>query len=170
MGEKEKNFSDRMELRHIIRNISHMDRMHHCCIEKRVQQLGIHRSQHMILMYLAHNEQVSSQKELAKVFHVSTAAMANTMKSLEKSGYICRVADETDTRKNIINITEKGRSIVEISKKEFDAVDKEMFKGVTKEQLKVFCEVLDICKGNLQGLAGAETEEQIIKCERMEQK
>ena len=45
-----------------------------------------------------------------------------------------------------------------------------MFKGVTKEQLKVFCEVLDICKGNLQELDGAETEEQILKCERMEQK
>ncbi|MBR6638212.1 MAG: hypothetical protein IKK96_05075, partial [Lachnospiraceae bacterium] len=78
--------------------------------------------------------------------------------------------DETDTRRNIINITEKGRSIVEISKNEFEAVDKEMFKGVTKEQLKVFCEVLDICKSNLQGLDGAESDEQILKCERMEQK
>ena len=89
---------------------------------------------------------------------------------LEKSGYICRVADKEDTRKNIVNITEKGRSIVESSKIEFDAVDKEMFKGITEEQLKVFCEVLDICKSNLQGLDGAESDEQILKCERMEQK
>ena len=170
MGDREQRVSDRMELRHIIRSIACTDRMHHCCIEKRVQQLGIHRSQHMILMYLAHNEQVPSQKELAKVFNVSTAAIANTMKSLEKSGYICRVADKEDTRKNIVNITEKGRSIVESSKIEFDAVDKEMFKGVTEEQLKVFCEVLDICKSNLQGLDGAESDEQILKCERMEQK
>lgn len=170
MKDKENITPEKRELRHIIRSIACTDRMHHCCIEKRIQQLGIHRSQHMILMYLAHHEQVPSQKELAKVFNVSTAAIANTMKSLEKSGYICRVVDKEDTRKNIVNITEKGRSIVESSKIEFDAVDKEMFKGVTEEQLKVFCEVLDICKSNLQGLDGAESDEQILKCERMEQK
>jgi len=158
------------ELRHIIRSISHTDRMHHCSIEKRVQALGIHRSQHMILMYLARNEQVPSQKELAKVFNVSTAAIANTMKNLEKSGYICRMADEDDTRKNIINITEKGRRIVEISRNEFDTVDRAMFKGVTDEQIKVFCDVLDILKGNLKQLEEVEYDEQIKKSERKDEK
>lgn len=168
MEGSERIFSEDMELRYIIRSIAHADRMHHCCIEKRIQQLGIHRSQHMILMYLAHNEQVSSQKELAKVFHVSTAAIANTIKNLEKNGYICRITDEEDTRKNIINITPKGREIVEISKNEFDAVDKEMFKGVTNEQLVGFCKVLDMCMDNLSKLDGLENDEQNMKEERME--
>lgn len=168
MGDnKEKNQAN-TELRHIIKSMSHTDRMHHCCIEKRIQQLGIHRNQHMILMYLAHNEQVPSQKELARVFNVSTAAIANTMKNLEKGGYICRAADEEDTRKNIIKITEKGRNIVEISKNEFDAVDKEMFKGITEEQLEVFCEVMDALKSNLCRLEQADSDEHILKNERME--
>ena len=170
MDDKEKITSEKPELRHIIRSISHTDRMHHYCIEKRIQQLGIHRSQHMILMYLARNDKVPSQNELAEEFHVSKAAIANTMKSLEKSGYICRVADEADTRKNIINITDKGRSIVEMSRKEFDAVDKAMFNGITEEQLEVFCEVLDMLRNNLRGLEGAESDEQILKNERMGQK
>ena len=168
MDNKDGKAFERPELRHIIRSISQTDRMHHCCIDKRVQELGIHRSQHMILMYLARNDTVPSQKELADEFHVSKAAIANTMKHLEKSGYICRVTDEEDTRKNIINITEKGRNIVEMSRSEFDAVDREMFKGITDEQMRVFCEVLDICKGNLRHLEGAESDEQILKSERME--
>ncbi len=170
MENKEKKASNKIEFRHIIRSIAHTDRMHHCCIEKRVQQLGIHRSQHMILMYLARNEQVPSQKELAEVFHVSKAAIANTMKNLEKSGYICRVTDEEDTRKNIINITEKGRSIVEMSRNEFDVVDKAMFQGVTQEQIDIFCEVLDTFKSNLRKLEGVDSDEQILKDERMGQK
>lgn len=170
MEDRDNSTQGKPELRHIIRSIAYTDRMHRCCIDKRVQELGIHRSQHMILMYLARNEQVPSQKELAEVFHVSKAAMANTMKSLEKSGYICRVVDEEDTRKNIINITEKGRNIVEMSKNEFDIVDKAMFEGITQEKIDVFCEVLDIFKSNLRKLEGVDSDEQILKDERMEQK
>lgn len=170
MGDNKENGQGKTELRHIIKNMSHTDRMHHSCIERRIQQMGIHRSQHMILMYLAHNAQVSSQKELAGVFNVSTAAIANTMKTLERNGYICRVSDEEDTRKNIISITEKGRDIVEMTTMEFEAVDREMFKGITEEQLENFCNVLEILRSNLQKMGCEVTEEHILKNERMRDK
>ncbi|MBQ9765284.1 MAG: MarR family transcriptional regulator [Lachnospiraceae bacterium] len=136
------------ELRMMIRKLSYTDRLHHSCIEKNVQELGIHRNQHMILMYLSNNE-VESQKAIAEKFNISTAAVATTLKTLEKNGYIMRAACEDDTRKNNIAITEKGIAVIETSKKKFDIVDKEMVKGISREQFDTFCEILELFQNNL---------------------
>ena len=145
------------ELRMVIRKLSYTDRLHHCCVEKYVQKLGIHRNRHMILMYLS-REQVESQKEIAEKFHISTAAVANTLKSLEKSGYILRAACEDDTRRNIISITKKGRSVIDASRKYFDFVDNAMAEGITRKQLDAFYEVLDIFQENLKNISQADTD------------
>ena len=61
------------------------DRMHRKCFEKLVSQLGIHRSQHFMLMSIG-RENISSQKELAE-------RMNNfTPKTKELSGYLKRYA------------------------------------------------------------------------------
>lgn len=148
------------ELRMVIRKLSYTDRLHHCCIEKYVQKLGIHRNQHMMLMYLS-REQVKSQKEIAEKFHISTAAVANTLKSLEKSGYILRVVCEDDTRKNIISITKKGREVIDKSQKYFDFVDNAMMEGVTREQLDSFYKVLEILQGNLKNIEQTDSDNKL---------
>lgn len=140
------------ELRAVIRKLSYTDRLHHCCVEKYVQELGIHRNQHMILMCLS-REQIKSQKEIAEKFHISTAAVAGTLKSLEKSGYILRETCEDDTRKNIISITGKGREVIDKSQKYFDFVDSAMIKGITREEFDTFNKLMEIFQGNLKHLA-----------------
>lgn len=145
------------ELRMVIRRLSYTDRLHHACIEKYVQNLGIHRNQHMILMYLS-REQVESQKEIAEKFHISTAAVANTLKSLEKSGYILRAACEDDTRKNNISITEKGRKVIDKSQKYFDFVDNQMVEGITREKLDAFYKILEIFQDNLKNIEQIDTD------------
>lgn len=153
MGEEQ---IKREDSRKVIRCLSYTDRLHHCIVEKRIQKLGIHRSWHMMLMHLAGNRNVPSQKELAEEFHISTAAVANTLKNLEKHGYISRAADADDTRRNIISITPKGLDIVESSRKLFDSVDSAMLSGVTVEQLDTFLEVLGIFQKNLHRLEETE--------------
>ena len=148
------------ELRMVIRKLSYTDRLHHCCIEKYVQKLGIHRNQHMMLMYLS-REQVESQKEIAEKFHISTAAVANTLKSLEKSGYILRVVCEDDTRKNVISITEKGRQVIDASQKHFDFVDNSMVDGITRAQLDEFYKILEIFQANLKNIEQVDTDNEL---------
>jgi DNA-binding MarR family transcriptional regulator len=41
------------------------DHMHKALIDTRVKTLGIHRTQHRILMHLARHDKLPSQKELA---------------------------------------------------------------------------------------------------------
>ena len=58
------------------------DRLHRKAFEGLVSRLGIHRSQHIMLMHLAKDEG-TSQKALAEHLQISDAAVAVTIKKLE---------------------------------------------------------------------------------------
>ncbi len=119
----------------------HADRAHRKLFEKHaVEAFGIHRSQHMMLMFISRNENVS-QKQIADGFNISAAAVAVTLKKLESLGLIVRSASETDSRRNHICISEKGMEIIEQTRLIFGAIDRLMFKGFSDEeieQLRVF--------------------------------
>ena len=71
----------------LIRNM----RRHHALVERKTCDLGIHHSQHRMLMTLARRqEHTPSQKELAERLGISAAAVTATLKKLEKEEYITR--------------------------------------------------------------------------------
>ena len=92
----------------------------------------------------------ASQKELARIQNVSTAAVAVTLKKLEKGGYVGRIVDRDDNRYNKIRITEKGRKEVERSIDLFKRVEKGMFAGFSSEEKECFYSCLQKLSGNLE--------------------
>ena len=73
------------------------------CIDRKVKDTGVYRSQHRILMMLgAHPD--FTQTMLAEKLEVSPAAVAVSLKKLEKSGHISRACDELDNRMNRVVI------------------------------------------------------------------
>lgn len=127
--------------------VSHM---HHAAIEGRVSKLGFHHSQHRMLMHLARYEHIPSQRELAEALGISPAAVTTTLKRLEKEGYIARTVTDEDNRRNEIRITEAGLEAIKESRALFDTVDKQMFSGLTEEELKSFTAILTRMKDNLK--------------------
>ena len=87
-------------------------RLHRSMMERRLDGTGVYRSQHQILMFVSDNPNVS-QKELARMYGVSGATIAVSLKKLERGGYIRRLVDQEDNRCNQICITDKGRKVVE---------------------------------------------------------
>jgi DNA-binding MarR family transcriptional regulator len=75
-----------------------------------------------------------SQKDLAGLLHISPATMAASLKSLERVGYVTRHADERDSRRNVIAITDKGRQAAQTSHEVFRSVDTYMFHGFTQQE------------------------------------
>ena len=63
-----------------------------------------------------------SQKQLAQWLHVSPATVANSLKSLERGGYVHKEPDAQDARRNRVSITEKGRQAVLECVKVFEAL------------------------------------------------
>ena len=60
--------------------------MHKSLIDSRVKSLGVHRTQHRILMHLAKQDRLPSQKELAEHLDITPAAVTGALKKIEKDG------------------------------------------------------------------------------------
>lgn len=127
----------------LIKKMKHINRIHHCTIERKVSEMGLHRSQHMVLMYLVKHAQGVSQIEIAQNFDISPAAVAVTLKKLESCGYIERNTVQEDNRKNSVVFTQKGKDIVEKSKELFDSVDSKMLETITDEEYDILTKCFD---------------------------
>ena len=127
-------------------------KLHHRAIENTVRGMKIHHSGHRLLVYLSRCEIMPSQKEIAARFDISPAAVASSLKKLEKDGYITRKTDDGDTRLNRIAITEKGKAILDETRTLFEGVDERMLEGLSNEERTLLFSCLSRMKQNLTTL------------------
>ena len=125
-------------LHRIVEKYMFANKLHRSYLERELKKTGVFRSQHQLLMYIARNPN-ASQKDIAKINHVSTATIAVSLKKLEKGGYIKRTIDKEDNRFNQISITDKGMEIVKSSVYIFKRAEDRMFHGFSQEDLEQFC-------------------------------
>ena len=125
------------------------DHMHRSLIDSQVGTLGIHRTQHRILMHLACHASLPSQKELAEHLNVTPAAVTGALKKMEHDGYVERTLGH-DNRYNELKITEKGRALVAESCKIFGEVDSSMFVGFTDKELDIYISCLERLQANMK--------------------
>ena len=78
--------------------------------------------------------QCGAQRDLAELLHISPAAVANSLKSLERGGYVRREPGQKDARRNRVMLTDKGRAAVEGCQAAFQAVSERMLAGFTREE------------------------------------
>ena len=143
------------EIQHTIHAFISADLLHRRTIEQWANDAGMHRSQHRMLMHLTRCENTPTQKDLAKHFDISPAAVAVSLKKLEGDGYIERekCATSSDSRYNEIKITERGKEAVMQSIKYFRHVDCEAFRDFSKEELTLFATLLERMHENLKNIA-----------------
>ena len=113
----------------------HLGRMQHRIIEARVRSLGIHPSQHILLMRLSDMGRFPSQAQIAEELDISPASVARTLKQLEAGGYIERCGSDVDGRRNEIAISCKGVEMVQRSKEIFDGLEAVSYAGFSEEEL-----------------------------------
>lgn len=119
---------------------------HRNAVNAELAARGLGEIGHPVLMtILKHVEQSPlqgpSQRSLAQLLHISPAAVANSLKSMEKGGYIRREPVVGDARRNRVLLTEKGRRAVDGCEEVFETVEARMFNGFSpeeKEQMTVF--------------------------------
>lgn len=95
-----------------------------------------------------------TQRKLADILRISPATIATSLKSLEKSGYITRRPDETDSRKNLVSITERGRQAVLTSRQVFDSVNDYMYHGFSTEERQQLQQLHQRMLDNLYQIGG----------------
>ena len=133
-----------------IKMMMRTDRMHRRLIDECAGDTGLHRTSHMMLMHLARRECCMSQKELAEHFSITPAAVTGVLKNLERDGYIVRAVGK-DTRYNEISITERGREVVEASRRKFREADASLFVGFSDSELEAYIRMLERMQENMKG-------------------
>ncbi len=133
-----------------------INRIHRSLAGAKMSVTGVHRSQHMILMYLFRCKDKVSQKDIAEHFEISPAAVTASIKKLEKGGYISRRSSKSDNRFNEIELTEKGKEVVDYSFNSFDEIDNKSFKGISKQEKETLVTLLDKIILNLKAISEEE--------------
>ena len=132
----------RKELQHQIVNLFRQsDHEMKRVIGKKVEDTGIYRSQHRLLMILGKNPDCS-QTAIANKLEISPAAVAVSLKKLEKAGYITRSCDAEDNRMNHVVITDKGKKAIDQSILYFQEIEDAMFEGFSQEELETYAAFL----------------------------
>lgn len=124
--------------RHVVSNFISTDRLHRKTVDSAIKQLGLHRSQHILLMHLNKYGDALSQKKLAEHLGVSPTAVAVKIKKLESDGFIERKKVGSDSRINHVKITEKGMEIVKKTECIFKSIDNAMINGITPKEIDAF--------------------------------
>ncbi len=138
------------EIYSAVNKLMKIQRGHKQIIDSHVFEIGIHRTQHRILMHLARRGFLPSQKELAEHLELTPAAVTCALQKLENDGFIERKLG-SDNRFNEITITEKGREIVEKTRALFSTVDNSLFKDFTEAELHEFTLYLERILLNMKG-------------------
>ncbi len=72
---------------------------------------------------------------LAKTMRVSTARIAYAVKNLENKGYVKRTSEQSDARKVVIELTDKGISALEEQEKKVTSMIEPLLMRATEEEL-----------------------------------
>ena len=129
----------------------HTMRQHHRIVERRIDGLGVHHSQHRMLMRLACMGRMASQKEIAAALDISPACVARTLKGLNAAGLIDK-SEAADGRCNQISILPQGRALIDDSIKIFSEIDMQMFEGVSESDIAALNGVLRRIRQNLNAM------------------
>ena len=127
-------------------------RTYHCnhrnIIDKNFRENGIYFGQPPILKYLSENYN-ATQKEIADFLHISPPSVATSLKRMEESGLVVRVADKKDARCNNLKLTEKGKKLSEYADNLFLDIDEATFAGFSEEEIEILVKFLGRMNKNL---------------------
>ncbi|MDO4473340.1 MAG: MarR family transcriptional regulator [Eubacteriales bacterium] len=107
---------------------------------KRFRGFGLHPGQIPVFGLLSDREGLSL-REIADILHIKPPTVTVSVKRLEKSGFICKRADEKDQRISRIYMTEAGKNLQQEIRQAVEENERILTNGFSveeQEQLKQF--------------------------------
>ncbi|USF25377.1 Transcriptional regulator SlyA [Firmicutes bacterium ASF500] len=115
---------------------------HRSAVQAELNAAGLEKVGHPMLVSILQSAdedpegQFQAQRELADLLHVSPPAIANSLKCLERDGYVRREPWPEDARRNRVTLTEKGAAAVQGCREVFLRVSARMMAGFSPEELE----------------------------------
>lgn len=134
----------------VIHECEEISKTHKRAIEKYVDEHQMPKSQHRLLITLSCLGPETCQKDLAERLQITPAAVAITLRKLEKDGLVERKISPKDNRYKIITVTEKGNKIVKESERAFYSIDEDCFQEFTDKEIETLSHSLKKLLHNLE--------------------
>lgn len=141
-----------------------VNQAHRSAVQAELNAAGLGEVGHPLLLTILQSSccqdpegQCHAQRDLAQMLHISPAAVATSLKSLEKSGYIRREPGE-DARKNRVILTEKGQQAVRGCQDAFTAVSQRMLSGFSPQEMEQLLSFRRRMLRNLRGESAPQTQ------------
>ena len=134
-----------------------INQAHRSAVNAELTARGLGEVGHPMLLCILHSgdndpaERCHAQRDLAELLHISPAAVANSLKSLEKGGYITRTPGAEDARRNRIDLTDKGRAAIQGCIESFTEVCNRMLADFTPEERQLLLSFRMRMLNNLRG-------------------
>ena len=133
-----------------------LNQAHRSAVQAELSAAGLSEVGHPMLLAILHSAcqgdpegQCHAQRELAELLHITPAAVANSLKSLEKGGYSLR-RPGSDARRNQVLLTDKGRRAVDTCQQVFESVSRRMLAGFSPEEAELLLSFRRRMLDNLQ--------------------
>ena len=107
----------------------------------KLESIGLHHAQGMILFQLWQEDGIS-QRVLAQALHITPPTATNTLKRMERDGWIKRRRKESDQRIVRVYLTEKAKRLRREARASFKELDVEMTAMLTEQESDTLREAL----------------------------
>ncbi|MDV0441881.1 MarR family winged helix-turn-helix transcriptional regulator [Methanorbis furvi] len=104
-----------------------------------------------IIGYLHHQEKDIFQKDIEEQLEVRRSTASGILQLMEKNGLIIREPVPYDARLKKLILTEKAKDIHRRVAGEMNRIDSRLTRGLTSEELTLFCSVIARMQKNLAG-------------------
>ena len=135
-----------------------LNQAHRAAVQWELNAAGLSEVGHPMLVSILQSagegpdRQCQAQRELADLLHISPAAVANSLKCLERDGYVRREPWEGDARRNRVLLTEKGVQAVEGCRAVFQRVSDQMMADFSPEERNQLAQFQRRMLDNLQSV------------------
>lgn len=102
---------------------------------------GLSGAQYLMLRYLTESGP-TNPTVLAEAFGVSLSSITNTVKRMVRDGLVRRYEDETNRRYVLVEVTDKGRQLLEQTETERRRILRAIFGKLSNEELNMFTELV----------------------------
>lgn len=126
-------------------------------VDQAVADYGITRSQFWVLVNIArYGREGIAQTELARLMSVGKVSLGGVIDRMEANGVLERLPDPVDRRAKKVFMTPKGEDLLHELQDITEGLNRQIMKGITREQGKVLDGLLRTMKHNLLQMDGAE--------------
>lgn len=127
-----------------------LSKLYYSVLSKNLETLDVER--YFSILYFLYNNNGCSQQQICNNLVIDKTAMVKVIDYLMKAGFVERKVNSEDRREHFITLTEKGHAQTAEIVKAFQALDDEIFAGISKHDKDVFLDVLFNVSDNLKAM------------------